>query len=111
MDNLHKILQRQIRKHLGNDLSSLPSPAVELLKAISAAYYHYDADRALIERSLEISSRELTDINRNIEVTVIARTEELANQQRTIETLLDNLPVGVFVAKVPNCEPLMINNQ
>ena len=111
MDNLHKILQRQIRKHLGNDLSSLPSPAVELLKAISAAYYHYDEDRALIERSLEISSRELTDINRNIEAKVIARTEELANQQRTIETLLDNLPVGVFVAKVPNGEPSMINNR
>ncbi|MDM8568341.1 ATP-binding protein [Thiotrichales bacterium HSG1] len=60
----HKLLQRQIKKFLRKEPEV--SPAIEkLFESISDSYEHYDKDRALLEHSLELSSKELYIANKN----------------------------------------------
>ena len=64
---MHPTLQRQINRALGN-LNSIPkTPGWEnLFKLIGETYTHYDEDRLLIERSLEISSKEMNQKNKEL---------------------------------------------
>ena len=58
----HSLLQRQLSKHLDKGhLSDKTLCAVFAL--ISQTYRNFDADRALTERSLELSSQELNEVN------------------------------------------------
>ncbi|HSX29312.1 MAG TPA: ATP-binding protein [Candidatus Saccharimonadales bacterium] len=41
--------------------------------------------------------------------TLKATTQEAEDERSILQAILDNLPVGVFVAKAPNGEPVMIN--
>jgi PAS domain S-box-containing protein len=59
---LHPLLVRQIRRLLGG-ADRIPPDIRPLLEAVNEAYSQNDADRALMERSLEISSRELLQSN------------------------------------------------
>lgn len=76
----HKLLERQIRKYLnGKD----PTPEVkELLKAISDSYQYYDRDYTLLERAMELSSRELLETNKKLE-------EELKNKRIAEQTIFE----------------------
>jgi signal transduction histidine kinase len=58
----HKLIERQLLKHVPND-TDVP---VELINAVSAAYSDFDEDRRMIERSMEISSKELLSANREM---------------------------------------------
>ncbi|MBI5202611.1 MAG: PAS domain-containing protein [Elusimicrobia bacterium] len=61
---MHKLLLRQIKRHLGEAaLDGLPGTVCELLEAVDRAYEQADVDRLLLERSLELSSRELVLAN------------------------------------------------
>jgi hypothetical protein len=62
---MHKVLERQIKKAFGG-LAHLPEGLEAFLKMISDTYEHTDEDRALVERALEISSRELAEFNKKI---------------------------------------------
>ncbi len=55
----HKLLLRQLRRHLDPELAASPALA-PFLAAVEEAYQQSDADRALVERSMETVSRELT---------------------------------------------------
>jgi two-component system, NtrC family, sensor kinase len=63
---MHNLLERQIRRHLGNP-AALPQGWAEFIAAVEAAYKQADADRKLIEHSLELMSQELTERNRVLE--------------------------------------------
>jgi len=57
---MHRLLRRQLRKHLGIQ-EEIPTELQSLVSAIDAAYTDSDNDRAMLERSLELSSKELSD--------------------------------------------------
>lgn len=57
MQELHKLLKRQIRKHL--NISEITENLEPLLMAVSEAYKQQDEDRVITERSMELSSAEL----------------------------------------------------
>ena len=59
---MHRLLQRQIIRIFGS-LDKLPSGLEKLLEIISSTYDSFDEDKALIDRSMEISSRELSESN------------------------------------------------
>lgn len=60
MHALHKVLERQIKKYLGEKPSKSLDPHLQdFLDAVNETYMHFDEDHVLIERSLEISSKEL----------------------------------------------------
>jgi len=60
---LNKLLERQLRRYIKTVDVSGPE-FQNLFTAISQAYDHNEEDRQLIERSLELSSQELSDSNR-----------------------------------------------
>ena len=57
---MHRLLQRQLRKHLGVE-DEVPAALQRFLAAVDAAYADFDDDRAMLERSLELSSKELSE--------------------------------------------------
>jgi two-component system cell cycle sensor histidine kinase/response regulator CckA len=58
----HRLLLRQIRKHLGGE-EQLPPELSPFLAAIDEAYNQFETDRKLVERSMELSSSELLEAN------------------------------------------------
>ena len=93
MNKLHSLLKRQLRRHTNmTDLNS----AIEtgLLKAINEAYWEFDSDRKMLERSMELTSQELLEsnvelgkINSELEMRVAERsaTLKIANEKLQIE--------------------------
>lgn len=61
MDRYHPILQRQIKKcdFIKENLSN--EKVQEFLSAISNSYFDYEEEKVLLERSIEISSKEFTE--------------------------------------------------
>ena len=62
MENLHRLLIRQLRRSL-EDPEALPDDEQVLLGLVSDAYQQFDDDRAIMERSLELMSKELLEAN------------------------------------------------
>ena len=56
---MHRLLRRQLRKHLGVE-DDVPAELQSFVTAVDAAYADFDSDRAMLERSLELSSKELS---------------------------------------------------
>ena len=57
---MHRLLRRQLRKHLGVE-DEVPAALNPFVAAVDAAYADFDSDRAMLERSLELSVKELLD--------------------------------------------------
>ena len=62
MEGLHRLLQRQIRRHLPAELRD-SEDLTAFLAAVNAAYVEDDVDRGMLERSLDLSSQELFAAN------------------------------------------------
>jgi signal transduction histidine kinase len=75
----HKILERQLSKTLGRQ-AEVPDWLLPLLEQVSESYQHSDEDRAMLERSIELSSQELLQANRG-----------LKQQQRELEEAVEEL--------------------
>jgi PAS domain S-box-containing protein len=61
-DKLHNLLRRQLKKVFGAE-NKVPKELMGLIGTINEAYCNFDADRLLLERSIEISSQELLQAN------------------------------------------------
>jgi hypothetical protein len=85
---LHKTLQRQIKKFLSAP-DAIPSEYQALLQAVSDTYTHTDEDRALIERSLELSSREMMQKNSNLEQEKQKLEEKTHQLERMNKLMID----------------------
>lgn len=75
----NRILERQIKRHLG-EKAKLSQKYQALLEAVSETYNHYESDRVLLERSMDLSSKELTAVNekfRQQNADLHQKTEEL----------------------------------
>lgn len=79
---MHRLLQRQVSRFLDGQ-AAMPDGMSQLLIAVSDAYESADTDRLLIERSLELMSKELNE--RNVEL-----RNELA-ERKNAEAQLENL--------------------
>ena len=85
---MHRLLRRQLRKYLGVD-DEVPAPLQAFVAAVDAAYADLDSDRAMLERSLELSSKELSD----------ARDEATAARRRLTDAL-ESISEGFFLFDV-----------
>src|SRR5947207_2370413 len=61
----NKLLLRQIQKNFGG-VDDIPENLVALFNVISNSYDHYEKDRSMIERSIELSSKEMIELNNNL---------------------------------------------
>jgi signal transduction histidine kinase len=87
MKTLHKLLKRQIAKFLSADQER---ELRDFLETVSMAYEDMDRDRAMIERSMELSSQELTEANRELrlrsgEIEVLYKILTITNQVESLE--------------------------
>lgn len=62
---MNKLLRRQIEKYLGST-GQIPKELNSLFNAINSSYDDFDKDRKLLERSLDITSKEMMDINKRL---------------------------------------------
>ncbi len=85
MEQYHNILVRQIRKFLAG--KSCEHDHNDFLESVSDTYTHADEDHDLIERSLDISSKELTSINEQLRGE-IKRTKEQADELRRLNKVM-----------------------
>jgi len=80
MPNMHRLLERQLRKHLRGEAGS---ELQRLLQAVSEAYQQQDQDRQLVERAMELSSHELYERNRALAATQERLLDEVEQRKRT----------------------------
>jgi light-regulated signal transduction histidine kinase (bacteriophytochrome) len=76
---MHKLLARQLKRHLGED-GRMPPEWQALLQAVNEAYEQADADRLLLERSMEMTSQELLQRHDALRVELAQR--KLAEEER-----------------------------
>jgi PAS domain S-box-containing protein len=62
IDAMHALLARQVRRHFGS-WEAVPAEWQGFLRDVDEAYREMEADRGILERSLEISSEEQTQAN------------------------------------------------
>lgn len=83
---MHKLLERQLKRQYGS-IEKIPAEFMIFLETISKTYADYDREYALIERSLNISSKESQELNKGLRAEAEAakkRTEELERFNRLI---------------------------
>ena len=95
---MHKVLERQLKKYLGENFT-VPKEWEGFVAAVGEAYRHFDEDRALIERSMELSSKELTAIN-----------QQLQEEKIRDEALLVSIGDGV-IATDEKGKIILVNNE
>ncbi len=66
MDSLHSLLKRQMKKFLTTTSEQFFEDNQKFVQAIDEAYNRFDADRLMIERSLELTSKELIEKNKSL---------------------------------------------
>jgi signal transduction histidine kinase len=62
LKEFHSLLRRQLRRYFG-DQFAVPATWRDFVAAVNDTYREFDADREMLERSLEISSNELLQAN------------------------------------------------
>src|SRR5512142_2957079 len=93
----HSLLARQLKRHLC--CSSVPPELDGLLRAVDTAYREFDADRRMLERSLELSSQEL------MQATSEVRTVVQAIPDLIFRVDADGTPRGCQPVGYPDAEP------
>ena len=114
---MHRLIQRQLKKYFSNEYSELvaksndesndesndnltisPLEWKNFINAVDDAYSQFDNDHRMIERSLELSSVELSEANSQlqellttVEGKVVERTAEVLQSNKKLEQALTDL--------------------
>lgn len=84
---MNRLLKRQIKRHLGG-IENVPESFVAFIEAVDRSYTHYEEDRLLLERSMEISSGELENSNAQLREEAEKQNEILQRLKDSLNTLL-----------------------
>ena len=71
LDPIHSLLSRQLRQSSVEPATACPEWA-RLLVKVNEAYWAFDSDRAMLERSLELSSQELLQSSSEMRAVLLA---------------------------------------
>jgi signal transduction histidine kinase len=87
---MHKLLKRQIDRYLGGE-ERLPDGLQPFLDAVGLAYESADAERLMVERSLELMSQELTERNNDLRAQLAERQKSEAQLEQLLSLLATTL--------------------
>lgn len=100
---MHKNLSRQLQRIYGDAIPQSPE-FQRFLALVSETYEGRDSEYELLERSLNISSKELTELNEKlreekaaIEQIVAERTTELSQERSKLEKIAQNMETGAIL--------------
>lgn len=109
MNKRHKLLERQVSKHLAGKV--IPPEFEFFLSIVSETYNDYEKDRELLERAMAISSDEVTVANlkakQEFEQKLIAQKIAYEKEQ-ILESINDNVSEAVY-RTTPKSGILFIN--
>lgn len=63
--SINKLLSRQVKRVFGQE-AELSDDLIKLLQMVNQSYEHYERDRQIIERAMEVSSEELRVSHKNL---------------------------------------------
>ncbi|MDD4957606.1 MAG: ATP-binding protein [Candidatus Omnitrophica bacterium] len=75
----HSLLKRQLKKYSPFGEDKIPFECEQFIEAVNEAYHSFDGDRKMLERSMELSSEELIQMNESL----------VSNEQTLIKALRD----------------------
>jgi signal transduction histidine kinase len=100
---MHKTFKRQLIRIFGS-IENVPPEYDKMVKMIDTTYKDFQSEYELMERSLDISSKELTALNRKlqkeaeiIEEEVKLRTKELSVERSKLEIIAQNMVTGAIL--------------
>jgi PAS domain S-box-containing protein len=62
MKKIHSLLRRQLKRFF-DDAGNVPPELDDFISTINSAYFEFDMERGMLERSLDLSSHEMLQIN------------------------------------------------
>lgn len=87
---MHNLLARQLKKLGLLERDDLPYNFDEFIERVDQAYQSADADRILLENSLELSSRELRELNEELQKKSETKLAKSEARYRNLVTKLEN---------------------
>lgn len=88
---LHKLLKRQIRKHLKNTNWETHPDFSEFMKVVSESYVFFEKDKELLEHVFEASDKEYQEINEKLQVEKGIQEQSIKNLRNIID-VSDDIP-------------------
>ena len=107
---MNTLLSRQIQKFLGN-IDTIPKELLPLLDSISETYEGFEKDRNLLERSLDLSSKELMDVNQKLRQEIEVRKiveQSVLEREKFLSDILESIQDGISVLS-PNLDIIRVN--
>ncbi|TAF68926.1 MAG: PAS domain-containing sensor histidine kinase [Flavobacterium sp.] len=89
MATLHKLLQKQINKHLSADLMQDPA-VLAFLNAVNDSYSSFERDKDLMNHSFKESEKEYYEIHQDLKKEYELKQQSIANLYDSLEALEDN---------------------
>jgi two-component system sensor kinase FixL len=96
---MNRLLKRQIKRYF-NGPENIPEEMLPFIKAIEYSYNHYEEDRLLLERAIDISSEELVEANQQLrreakaQKTILLKLKSSMNTVLSIYPTEENLKIG-----------------
>jgi len=101
---MNKLLLRQLKKVFG-DSQNIPKEIEPFIALVGSTYDHADEDRHMVERSFDLSSKEMATLNQKLskqsevlEIMVSERTKELRNEKARLLAAINGLSFGFIIA-------------
>jgi len=93
---MHKLLVRQLRRHLGS-ADDIPQSLAPFVAAVNDAYHQSDEDRAFLDHTMDRASRELMERQRQLQE-ALATSQEAERQlaHQALHDALTGLPNRVL---------------
>ena len=93
---MHTLLKRQLSRHFDEGFEPPPGWQ-EFIKAVNAAYEQSDADRLMLERSLELSSQELMESHQAEKESLLKKELQIIQTEKNrFQALAEGVPAGVL---------------
>ena len=110
VENLHRLLKRQIKQHFGN-LDQVPQGIEDFLKSVNEAYTDYDKDLSHTENILKISSQELFKANKELKGINDSNQRIIEEKTRDLKRITHNLQSAEKIALLGNLSVNLQSNQ